>query len=97
MAVADHPSVAVCWNSNPQDLEGEGLEHNFRLVQKRLGGTTHVRQLDDATYPFAKLIALLNGIDYDGWVLMEASDRPPDRVAALTAQRQIFDKLAQQD
>ncbi len=33
--VADHPNVAVCWNSNPQDLEGAGLEKNFRLVARR--------------------------------------------------------------
>ena len=33
MEVADHPRVAVCWNSNPQDLKSDGLEHNFRLVQ----------------------------------------------------------------
>ena len=37
MDVADHPSVAVCWNSNDQDLNGEGLEHNFNLVKDRFG------------------------------------------------------------
>lgn len=96
MEVADHPRVGVCWNSNPQDLEGEGLEHNFRLVEKRLGKTTHVRQLDGNHYPFAKLIQLLKGIDYEGWLLLEASDKQEDRVAALEVQRKVFDKLVQQ-
>ena len=36
MAVADHRSVAVCWNSNGDDLKGDGLEKNFQLVEKRL-------------------------------------------------------------
>jgi sugar phosphate isomerase/epimerase len=93
MEIADHPSAVVCWNSNPQDLEGQGLEHNFKLVQKRLGATTHVRQLDGDAYPNSKLVKLLKGIDYDGWLLIEASDSPPDRVAALAQQRGAFDQL----
>jgi hypothetical protein len=35
--VADHPNVAVCWNSNGEDLKGEGLEYNFNLVKSRFG------------------------------------------------------------
>ena len=93
MKVADHPRVGLCWNSNPEDLQGEGLEANFRLVEKRLGKTTHVRQLDGNHYPFAKLIQLLKGINYDGWLLLEASDKQDDRVAALEVQRKVFEKL----
>jgi sugar phosphate isomerase/epimerase len=94
MEVAHNPNVAVCWNSNPQDLQGEGLEHNFRLVENRLGATLHARQLDGKQYPYPQLFKLLQGIHYDGWVLIEASDKPPDRVAALAHERQVFDKLA---
>ncbi len=93
MQVADHPSVAVCWNSNPQDLQGEGLEHNLRLVQQRLGATLHVRQLAGGLYPYPQLFKLLQGIHYDGWLLIESSDQPSDRVAALIRERQAFDKL----
>jgi sugar phosphate isomerase/epimerase len=93
MRVADHPSVAVCWNSNPQDFQGEGLEHNFRLVQKRLGATLHARQLDGKEYPYPQLFKLLIGIQYNGWILIEANDMPDDRVAALADQRQAFEKL----
>jgi sugar phosphate isomerase/epimerase len=93
MHVADHPSVAVCWNSNPQDLQGEGLEHNFRLVEKCLGATLHARQLEGKEYPYPKLFKLLAGIHYNGWLLIEASDMPPDRVAALVRERQTFERL----
>lgn len=93
MEVADHPGVAVCWNSNKQDLQGEGLEHNFALVQKRLGATTHVRQLDGDEYPNAKLIELLKGVDYKGWLLIEDGVKPDDKVAALSEQRKAFDRL----
>ena len=93
LEVADHPSVAICWNSNPADLEGYGLEANFRLVRDRFGNTLHVRELDDKEYPFARLIELLAETRYTGWVLMEASSEPSDRVAALQQQRELFDSL----
>lgn len=93
MEIATHPRVGVCWNSNPEDLEGKGFEHNFNLLKDRLGKTTHVRQLDGNHYPFAQLVALLKGIKYDGWLLLEASDKQTDRVAALEVQRKVFDKL----
>ena len=92
LEVADHPSVAICWNSNPADLEGAGLEANFRLVRDRFGDTCHVRELDDEKYPFSQLIGLLYETDYTGWVLLEASSKPADRVAALQQQRELFDR-----
>jgi sugar phosphate isomerase/epimerase len=96
MDVADNENVAVCWNSNAQDLKGEGLEHNFNLVKDRFGATCHVRPLDSSNYPFQQLIDLLVKMDYDGWVLLEAGNRPPDRVAALADQAKLFAKMVAQ-
>jgi sugar phosphate isomerase/epimerase len=93
MKVADDPNVAVCWNSNAQDLRGDGLEANFKLVRDRFGATCHLRELNDANYPFGKLMRLLVESDYNGWVLLEASSAPKDLVAALAEQKELFDKL----
>ena len=93
MQVADHPNVALCWNGNPEDLKGEGLAHNFKLVEKRLGATTHSHDLGGTSYPYAELFALLKAANYKGWILEEASDSPPDRVAALAKEREAFDAL----
>lgn len=93
MDVAEHPRVAICWNSNATDLAGDGLEQNFRLVRDRFGQTLHVRELDDPDYPFARLIELLHETQYTGWVLLEASSEPTDRVGALCQQRELFDSL----
>ncbi|MGD0089497.1 MAG: TIM barrel protein [Planctomycetota bacterium] len=94
--IADDPHVALCWNSNPNDLKGEGLEHNFNLVKPRLGATTHVRELDSPGYPWDKLIALFVGMDYKGWLLLECTSKIDDPVAALTHQREVFEKLVAQ-
>ena len=89
----EQPNVGVCWNCNKQDLTGEGLEHNFRLVRERFGRTVHVRELDDEAYPYQQLINLLVETRYAGWVLLEARTNPPDRVAALRAQRERFETM----
>jgi sugar phosphate isomerase/epimerase len=93
MAVADHPNVALCWNSNRTDLNGDGLESNFHLVEKRLGATTHVNNLVGKEYPYPKLFELLRKINYTGWILAEESKKVDDRVAAMVQEREAFDKL----
>ena len=93
MEIADHSHVAICWNSNAEDLKGDGLAHNFKLVEKRLGATTHVHDLAGDSYPYVELFALLKAADYEGWLLEEASSNPRDRVAALSKEREAFDAL----
>jgi sugar phosphate isomerase/epimerase len=93
MDIAYHPNVTVCWNSNNEDLQGRGLEFNFNLVKDRFGDTAHVRELNIGTYPYQQLINLFVGIDYTGWVLLEARTDPPDRVKALILQRQVFEQM----
>ena len=91
--VADHPNATICWNSNGEDLKGEGLEHNFNLVKGRFGKTVHVRELTMNDYPYAELIKLFAKNHYDGWILLEARTEPSDKIAALTEQRLAFEAL----
>ncbi len=93
MDVADHPNVGVCWNSNSQDLDGEGLEYNFNLVRPRFADTVHVRELNIGSYPYQELMDLFVATDYTGWILLEARTKPDDRVQALTEQRQVFEQM----
>lgn len=93
MDVATHPNAKVCWNSNATDLQGEGLEHNFNLVKDRFGQTAHVRQLTVRDYPWQALIKLFVKMDYRGWLLLEASSSPPDRLAALIKEREAFEQM----
>lgn len=93
MDVADHKNVGVCWNSNGQDLEGEGLEYNFNLVKDRFGATVHVRELNIGDYPYQQLMDLFVAMDYQGWVLLECRAKQADRVAALAEQQAVFDGM----
>ena len=93
MDAADHTSVALCWNSNAQDLQGRGLVHNFDLVKDRFGATCHVRRLDSTDYPYQQLFGLLAQMDYAGSVLLEDSKLPKNPIAALIRQRELFDRM----
>jgi sugar phosphate isomerase/epimerase len=93
MDIADHPNVAVCWNSNGEDLKGKGLEHNFNLVKDRFGKTQHVRELNVGSYPYQQLMELFVKMNYDGWICLECRTNPKDRVEALIEQRKVFEDM----
>jgi hypothetical protein len=93
MDVANHPNATVCWNCNPEDLHGGGLEANFNLVKARFGDTCHVRELNDPTYPYQDLMHLFMKNNYMGWILLECRTDPADKVKALIEQREIFERM----
>lgn len=90
---APNKNATVCWNCNPEDLHGKGLEYNFNLVKKRFGDICHVRELNDTSYPYQQLMDLFVKNNYKGWILLECRTNPADKVAALIEQRQIFEKM----
>jgi sugar phosphate isomerase/epimerase len=87
------PNVGVCWNCNGQDLNGEGLAHNFNLVKDRFATTVHVRELNVGDYPYQDLMSLFVKMDYEGWILLEARTKPKDHIKALIEQREVFAKM----
>lgn len=93
MDVADHKNVGVCWNSNQTDLDGEGFDHNFNLLKKKIF-TVHMRDLYLDEYPFRKLLAGLNESGFTGYCLAEISESK-DPVRVLRYFRSLW--LAYQD
>ncbi len=93
MEFADHPNAVVCWNCNPTDLIGDGLESNFRLVEKRIG-TVHIHDLRSNAYPWAELFRLLHQARFTGWTLLEEGKVPEHIVDAMHQNKTIWDKLA---
>jgi sugar phosphate isomerase/epimerase len=93
MDVATNDNVGLCWNSNKTDLAGDGLEKNFRLLRPRFGSTLHVRDFHVTDYPWQELFDLLAKTKWEGWMLCEAANQVPDKVAALTEQRKMFDAM----
>ena len=86
-------NVKMCWNSNDVDLNPPGLEANFKSVAKWIGDTVHIRGIKISDYPYDKLFSMLNGIKYKGWILVEASTTPSDKIAAMKEQVALFNEL----
>jgi sugar phosphate isomerase/epimerase len=70
MDTANHPQVGVCWNSNQTDLAGDGFDHNFNLLKKKIF-TVHMRDLYLEEYPFRRLLTSLNESGYTGFCFAE--------------------------
>ena len=94
MDAAPNPNVTVCWNCNGADLAGEGLEHNFGLLARRIN-TVHIHDLRRDNYPWKKLFALLKASDFEGWTLLEDGKVPEDIVGAMKENREVWETLAQ--
>ncbi|MBI3465426.1 MAG: sugar phosphate isomerase/epimerase [Planctomycetes bacterium] len=92
MDVAQHRGATVCWNCNPADLEGQGLESNFRLVQDRLG-TIHIHDLI-SDYPWPKLFELLKAAKFEGWTLIEEGKPTSDPIRVMQYYRRLWETMA---
>jgi sugar phosphate isomerase/epimerase len=92
MDIADHPNAAVCWNANPTDLNGDGLEYNFKLVQDRLGDTVHIHDLI-SEYPWPEFFGLLKGVDYRGWTLLEEGSPPVEPIRVMKYYRKLWELM----
>lgn len=95
MDIADHPNVAVCWNCNPTDLAGEGLEKNYKSLQDRMG-TIHIHDLRNENYPWKELFPLLKKTQtptFTGWCLLEEGKVPEDIVLAMHENKKVWKTL----
>lgn len=93
MAQVKSPAVRLKLNSDQRDTQGEGFEKNFAQVRPYLGHTMHIHNLTDPKFPYPLQVDLLVRSGWDGWALLEVTDKVPDRVAALAEQRQLWERM----
>jgi len=86
-------NVKICWNSNEQDLAPPGFAGNFDMLKEWIGDTVHVRPFNIDDYPYQELLNSLTDINYKGWILLEAANEVPDRVAGMKEQLELFNGL----
>lgn len=97
MDACGHPSVGVCWNSNPTDLIDGSLATGFDLLAKHIK-SCHINDLENAakgTYPYSDLFDRLEGIGYDRYTLCEygKSFDPVEGTAFLKKYKQTWTEL----
>ncbi len=79
MNVCSHPSVGVCWNSNPTDLVNGSVKQSFDLLGPYIKNC-HITDLVSG-YPYRELFHLLDKSGYDRYTLCEVGQesKEPDR------------------
>lgn len=80
MHYCGHPSVGVCWNSNPTDVKEGSVRQSLELLRPFLL-SCHITELAN-DYPWAELFGLLKSSGYNRFTLQEIqalkSDNPDD-------------------
>lgn len=73
MQAADHPSVGICWNSNPTDtMGGTSVKPAFDLLKPWLRNC-HINELW-SDYPWKEFFGLLKEANYQRYTLAEIPD-----------------------
>lgn len=87
LAIADHPAVTACWNSNPADLDDGGFDDNFDRLASRIG-LVHINELWN-NYPWRHLLRRLTEVGYDGFCMCEILESP-DALRLMRYYRALF-------
>jgi hypothetical protein len=70
MQAANHPQVAICWNSNQQDVTNGSVKQSFALLKPWLR-TSHINELWKPEYPWRELFGLMKSAGYNRYCLAE--------------------------
>jgi sugar phosphate isomerase/epimerase len=84
-------SVRIKLNSDPRDAAD--FAKGFELVRARLSDTLHTHEMPDEKFPFELQAKLLAAAGWDGWWLLEATGKVPDRAQALVEQRERWQAM----
>lgn len=86
-------NVVIKLNGDARDAAGEGFAASLALVKDRLGDTLHMHDLSDRKFPYQLQFDLLARQGWQGWCLVERSDKVPDRLQALIEERAQWERM----
>jgi len=99
MSKCDSKSVGLTWNSNAADIENGSVAKSFEMLKPWIR-SCHINDLENdanGKYPYRELFALLRGMDYDRYTMIEVGKTPPSVEAGLTFLKEyktLWTKLA---
>src|SRR2546427_79046 len=87
----DQPNVRI--KLNGATVDGPDFALRFEKIKSFLDDTLHFHELDRGDFPYQLQSDLLIDAGWDGWWLLEASSKPPDRVQAMIQQRGMWEAI----
>ena len=70
MQAANHQQVAICWNSNQEDITNRSVKQSFALLKPWLR-SSHINELWKPEYPWRELFGLMKAAGYNRYCLAE--------------------------
>lgn len=74
--IADHPNVAINYNSDMRDIVDGSIAYTFNQVKDYVKHT-HIHDMADPRYPWLELFHILKEMDYPYWCSLEQGYREP--------------------
>ena len=90
----DQKSVRIKLNGHPADAAD--FAPRFAKIKDLLDDTLHCHELNKGDFPYQTQSDLLVDAGWDGWWLLEASAKVPDRFAAFLEQKSIWEAMVAQ-
>jgi len=91
MDAVNQKNVAI--KLNGESVDAPDFAQRFAAVKPFLDDTLHFHELDRRNFPYQLQSDLLVDAGWDGWWLLEASSKPPDRVQAMIEQRGMWERI----
>jgi hypothetical protein len=88
---ANQSNVKIKLNADPRDA-GD-FARRFESIKQFLDDTLHFHELNRGNFPYQLQADLLIDAGWEGWWLLEATSKVPDRVQALIEQRGLWEGL----
>jgi len=95
MEAADHPSVGVCWNSNPTDVVDGSVREYFELLLPWLM-SVHINNIWDRNYQYRELFGLLRQSGYEGYCLAEIAEESSEPDTFMRYYSALFHELGRE-
>lgn len=78
---------------NGESIDGPDFADRFAKIKPYLDDTLHFHELNRGNFPYQLQSDLLIDAGWDGWWLLEASSKPPDRVQAMLEERSMWEDI----
>ena len=93
--IADHPNVAINYNSDSRDLVDGSVAQTYRHVAELLRHV-HMHDLADPGFPYKELFQLLKDDGYDGYMSLEMGYKGGDPETVMKLYAALYRELVNQ-
>ncbi|MFC1716547.1 sugar phosphate isomerase/epimerase family protein [Candidatus Poribacteria bacterium] len=93
--IADHPNVAINYNSDKRDLVDGSVAQTYYYVAGQLRHV-HMHDLADPTFPYKELFQLLKNDGYDNYMSLELGYKGGDSETVMKLYAALYRELMNQ-